>query len=763
MDPVSAACCAAQFIGLAGQALQGIISIRRRFQGVKSAPKLVKRIHHELKIIEGIVAQLSKLEQSQISDDAAQNFLATLMECEDTMQALGEVLIRHDFVNCEGGMKRLWKKILTDDKRPEFEEYLRILERAKTSLLVTMSGMQLHATSDFRRDFATHAHKVEQSLGNVELGISSLHNISKDIYSTTVETNMRVEEVVDVIKSVDRAIQDLRTDMPVLMEGGIQRILESQLEGWLKNIDVGHLSQGTSTITGNSSLLEHDSARVTTVNRTSSNSSIVLTRNTDFNHTSSLEPKFHYLPHHLSPGQSRNGTCVRKKTYSRNFPLPIGFIQMKTTQRIYQDTFTAGTSIQKETLRVEMTIIPFRWLSSRGQVLSFEKVYDEYHRHSWTYTPRTYNTVTDNAMIVLACQNQDLESVRNLFKYQKASPFDVSLDGRSLMAHTVQKFDIEGRASVIMKAKDVIQFLISQGADTTRFMKELLDSYAVLASNAMYRNFESSYVDDPTVNENLRLLDEIWRLCLERCQTDPFVNTSVLEQLWDRSLGGRDLPSLDGAYLFHNEYAGFDDLLFENPEKVFTDLMGAGLISWMADKTWERLTDQHYETLVHLCNGGNDSMKARLFSKPPPTATTWKENSCFCPSSRSHLLFKALLYNPPFDKKSRQRHRRRHLRRILVLLLESGEDPEATCSCKATWQRPEGFRSATDLAASVGAIEIWLAVLEEAGFDATRIFDECRFEGLSDLFDAPDEKSNSLTGPLKVVGSAIIRTISSIV
>lgn len=622
--------------------------------------------------------------------------------------------------------------------------------------------------SDFQQDFATHAHKVEQSLGSVELGVSSIHNLSKDIYSNTMETKIRVEEVVDVIKSVDLSIQDLRADMPVLLERGIQRILESQLEDWLKKIDVGHSSQRTSNNTRKYSPLDHDSAYVASANRISSNSSIILTQNTDFNHTSSLKPKFRYLPHHLSSEQSRNGTYVHKKTYSRNFPLPIGFIQTKTTQRIYQDTSTAGKAIQKETLRVEITIVPFRWLSSRGQILSFEKAYDEYHRHSWTYTPRTYNTVTDNAMIVLACQNQDLESIRSLFKYQKASPFDVSLDGRSLMAHTVDSLDLEGDASDTMKAKNVIQFLISQGADPTCFINEFLDSYDALEGKSQYAFFENFLMYNQGVTENVRLLEEMWRLCLEHCQTDPFVNISVLEKLWDRSLGGRELPSLDGAYLFHEKYAGFDDLVFENPDKVFSDLM---LIRHAELETWQQRIDQHYEALVYLCSGGTESIKARVFSRLYSSTVPWREESCFCPKIGSHLLFKILHHNSLAHLRgwpSRRYWRyegylRRHVYRMLVVLLQSGEDPEEVCSCNVPWQHSKGFRSVTDVAASVGAIGIWLKALEEAGFDATRIFDDWRFEGLTELFDASHEKSSSLTVPLKVVGSAIICVISSIV
>lgn len=146
MDPLSVACGAAQFLGLAGQALQGIIWIRQHFREIKYAPRLIKNIHHELKIFEGILTQLSSIEESCINEEAAQSFTVTLSGCADLFEALCFELDKHDFEKYDGGPKKLWKQIVANDKRSDFEEYLRRLERAKSSLLTTMAGLQLEGT-----------------------------------------------------------------------------------------------------------------------------------------------------------------------------------------------------------------------------------------------------------------------------------------------------------------------------------------------------------------------------------------------------------------------------------------------------------------------------------------------------------------------------------------------------------------------------------------------------------------------------------------
>jgi hypothetical protein len=61
-----------------------------------------------------------------------------------------------------------------------------------------------------------------------------------------------------------------------------------------------------------------------------------------------------------------------------------------------------------------------------------------------------------------------------------------------------------------------------------------------------------------------------------------------------------------------------------------------------------------------------------------------------------------------------------------------------------------------------GHLKIWVKALEETGYDATRITDNWRYDGISDLFEPPQEKSSVLMAPLKVVGSMVYLTVSSI-
>ncbi|KAF2475671.1 uncharacterized protein BDR25DRAFT_87651 [Lindgomyces ingoldianus] len=763
MDPISIAASAVSFTTFAFQVAKCIYSVQRCFKEIKYAPKLIKKIYHELKLFESIARQLSTLDASRISDEAAQGFTHAIRQCIHIMHSLYEVLGKYDFEMNECGPKKLWKQIVAADKKQEFEEYLRTLERTKSSLNVSMAGIQLQLTE-------VHSKHIERSLDRIQTSISSLSSISNLTYTNTIYIKQGMEDVTQIIKSVDQSIQDLRSDMGSLVEESMQRVWETKFKDWMEGIKLLKAEEGGVINSGRTdSLLQYTQLdkkmplRPTQYRQICSNSSKFGLATAESRY-SPLEKTFQYLPQGVIERQAKSGTCVRRKLYCRNFTLPIGFIQTRTIQKTFRYS-GSSTKEEREIIRVEISVVPFQWLSSRGHIYSIEKVYDQYNRPSWTYTPRIYNILPKNATVFSACHNRDVDMVRRLFQYQEASPFDVDSDGRSLMAFALDDaLDHDSRP--IINSLEVVKFLIGQGADTTPFISEFLVGYKEFS----HEYFSTDSSDEFTYESDVtKILHEIWRLSLEHCQTDPFADFKVLEKLWDASLGGTYIPPLDPAYLFQEKYTGFDDLVYERPELVFADLM-CGKNCWGSgsDETWRRLIDQSYETLVYVCNGGEHSIKSQIFAKSYTPGEVKKENSCFCPTTPSHLLLRLLGGTRfPIHQKSRRKPLRRHIHRVLVLLLQNGEDPEATCSCKGYWERgwqsPREDRSATALAANAGVLDVWLSALEDTGFDATRIFDEWRLEGFTKVFEIQEESVGILSKGVWWVGNTLLDTMRSVV
>lgn len=595
--------------------------------------------------------------------------------------------------------------------------------------------------SNLKQEVTEHVQFLGHSLGRLESGISSIQTTSEVILDATLDTRDQIGSVARMMTKIDRTVQSLRRDLPSLLEPTIVQCLEKRLKGELENILAGSVALKPPTNDNQSHVVSGGEQWVLDVNKPSKS---LGKGSYSTPQAKIVGDKFRF------PQPTR--ASVRNKTYLKSFTLPFGFVQSRTIQRKSHAPSANGVITEKELLRVEITILPFSWLSSRGQVVSIEKVYNHHSQSLWTYSPRTYNIRSENAMVVAACRNQDLDTVKRLFEYREASPFDVDTEGRPLLALAL------GHTSGVQSLElsiQLIKYLISEGADPTALVPYFLQHYVHFGCDTWIVDSLFDYVPVEGFRTS-ELFNEIWRLCLQSCRSDPFIDIRILENFWDISLGGQISPPLDPAYLFQDQFTGFEDLLFENPDKIFSDLMedrnclGSGALN-----TWKGITDQLYETLVYVCQGGSESHKAKIFSKPySDTVPKLQKDSCFCPTIPSHLLFK-LFHKTQDDRELRLAHLDCHLHRMSVLLLQSGEDPEARCACKTSWQDASAPRSVTEVAISNGHLDIWEKALEETGHDATRITDEFRYFGIAEMFEPPCRKPNPLIAPLKAVVSVV--------
>ena len=145
-DPLSVLSAAASFVGLAGQAAQGISYIRQVFKDIKGAPRLIKNLNHELQVLESTLFQLSTINPAHISPEAARNFTETVEHCFTHAEALSNILSKYEFSRIDGSAKKLWKQVVASDKRSDLEEHTKRLERAKSSLTTALGGLQIQMT-----------------------------------------------------------------------------------------------------------------------------------------------------------------------------------------------------------------------------------------------------------------------------------------------------------------------------------------------------------------------------------------------------------------------------------------------------------------------------------------------------------------------------------------------------------------------------------------------------------------------------------------
>ncbi|KAF2002352.1 hypothetical protein P154DRAFT_521148 [Amniculicola lignicola CBS 123094] len=734
------ACGVAQFVGFAGQAVEGISYLHKKIKNVKGAPKFVKKLSKEVLTLQNIFIQLSLVEQ-HVPQVSKPQYERTLDDCWAPLDALGESLLKLQLGTDDSDIKKAWKAVVASSKKSELEEILGQLERSKTTLLALLAGLNVQMTSSVTSQLSTHMATIEPSLQRIEASLSHVSVTSENTYMQTIRIGNNIaQSSEDIMRHMDDVAQHLREDIPRLVEEGLHQRLQSA--GW--PFPPGQENQQSVQFQEIKQSLEQNGERGPP----------------DDIPNESLEERLDVTYRRLR----ETSMSVRKRTFCTSFPLPIGFLQTKIS-RTTLDTTATSKKIDGEVLQVEISLLPFQWLSCRGQIVSVNKRLSSVHGVTWKLNLRTHNIVSNTSMIFRACEKRDLSAIQTLFEYRKASPFDVDQDGLSLM-HYVLRPDLSRgylEANDISRMLSILKFLVNEGYDPSNYVSTFLESYRVWAAG--YAFLENAHLTGEGEKRAAKLLHDMLKICLQHSASDPLADPKVLLQLWEHSLGGSTVPRLDSSYMFQENLSGLEELIFEFPDRIFSDLLlkrADGIIAG-SDDMWKSLMQQNYEALSFLCRGGESSLKAKIFSNTRLQADhRLHENySCFCPTNGNHLLSKAV-HNSAYKDSSKKTPLRQHVRCVLVLLLENGENPNARCNCKTTWQWPTGGRSITDLAAAEGLVGVWASALEECGFDSTRILDEWRYEGVERLFEA-DEEPDGMMAPLRFVGNLLYTTVSSFV
>jgi hypothetical protein len=142
MDPLTIGSGVCAFIGLAGQMAEAISWYRKKWAGIKGAPKLIQKINREMLDIENTVTELAVVEQ-HVRQNARDGYKQMLDNCWEQVEEVLLILWKVPIQNEDKGPKRLWKSYLADGKRHELEDGLRNLERAKNTLNTFLTALNV--------------------------------------------------------------------------------------------------------------------------------------------------------------------------------------------------------------------------------------------------------------------------------------------------------------------------------------------------------------------------------------------------------------------------------------------------------------------------------------------------------------------------------------------------------------------------------------------------------------------------------------------
>jgi hypothetical protein len=117
------------FVGLAGQVAQGVNYLYNFFNSIQDAPKDIKSLAAELKIVGTILDEVNR----DVVDSAC--LRAGFQHCKDIIADLDGLVQKSNLASKQSKAKRLWSQMSTAFRNEEFRKYIEKLERAKTTLL----------------------------------------------------------------------------------------------------------------------------------------------------------------------------------------------------------------------------------------------------------------------------------------------------------------------------------------------------------------------------------------------------------------------------------------------------------------------------------------------------------------------------------------------------------------------------------------------------------------------------------------------------
>jgi len=443
-----------------------------------------------------------------------------------------------------------------------------------------------------------------------------------------------------------------------------------------------------------------------------------------------------------------------------SYSMWIGTIEWKVTTTIIRwDDFSQSDQDEeypwKKVKRSFFKFVPSPWLASRlwtvKTMSQSTTIYGGIPSYSsWKRFP---NVIPDDSPIFKACDLRQLKIVKQLFRDKKASPWDIDRFGVSLIERVIypKESPLEDQA-VTDSVVELVKYLIECGAESSQSIQAIYKQRRVLRQQGLWPSDVVSITSggrfsQSEVESSWKRLEDIGRMCIDKAQEDPFENPVLRLKVWQSSEVGLVAFPLGSFYLYHESWpVGVEDLAFENPDIVFSDLL---CVDVAPHQDLISCLNSRYRTLANLCRNG---IKAKVFGTHNAQGSrtgTRPGQGVFCESSPSHLLhaFMHRVNLSNFDHKERVVIRQ-HVRRMLVLLLQNGEDPHPLCACSTSWNSA-GTRPSipTDLAASHDLMDPWTGALLETGFDPTDFVPQyTAIQSLDEIQEGVSEPSPSNTG-----------------
>ncbi|KAF1982774.1 hypothetical protein K402DRAFT_189900 [Aulographum hederae CBS 113979] len=737
MDPVS-------ILGLVIQTSDSVDKLLTLFRNIKDGPKLLGRLTQELEEMKDVLHKFKSDNSLRYTEITTRRILErAFSKFKDNFKALSKTLSKHGLC-------------------PEATRSSRVLKRVVTGLKKESLEAKLIETREARQNLAN---ALQLAQNDALMQIMADQHIQFDVVS-------RIADQVCVARTeIPIAINDSTTvtdTVPVLPLAMIQKFESKSPEPPLSGHNFrGELASGTWE-----ELLQESFIGSNPVDGYPSVEHFFRTKMCP---RKKFQGKRYSLSYYIGECAALPlETMAQRESWAMSTPL--GKVALLTTTREMERSSRDQSAVAVSWIHRSVRINPQTWLVKRQFQADWGPLYKSI---------RVTNVLPCEAPIFEACRTLDLVTIRHLFHSGQASPSDCDAQGRSLLRYVLYP-----HTDVTEENLEITKYLIQSGADLSDSIDAVADLRAsmrweadlelsledlVQESELRLRNCETLqdisqlvldfWMEDSTkpTHEDLerfakysmedigraslltskpgsmghepqrRLLDEIIRLCIESAMDDPFSSPASRRRLWRASGVGDHVMPL-GLYPFQQQKWPFlDDLVFDNPDLFFKDILDIPCCAVDFDCMFERQLDTKYAVLRLVCTGG---LKGKVFDAARKGLV---KTDVVCPKSSSHLLAMQLR-STSYSCCQRQRRQtvHAHLERMLQILLESGESPALECDC-SLHGCDCSHHSLTSLSADRGLLQVWMNALEKAGIRVGPLLDEWAYTGISKLFHTVGE------------------------
>ena len=408
MDGLSAAGSIVGVLAITGQLIQSTKALYEFWSSVKEVPSRLHWLREDTKCLQESLEYIQQRASRESDINNVHSNHHALQRCLVHIRNLEALVAPVQYRIGDGRRARVWKSIKGELHASKIELYRKNLEEAKTSLLLTQATVTLSVSG--LSVYRLTADRVRESVQTVRSGIASLILGQETAQSVSAMENQRLH---DQIARLEREIQRFAEASTLDIDKRLAHFVTTDLEKLIQPVLWKTVTEGMSTL----SLTPQPQQRACGSSRI-------------FEHDATIQ----YLPPSSTnvegPWERTFGSRRRRPIFCKYFSTAFGFLSLRYDM-IYRTSCANGSRNGDPSFEFRCIFVP-RFLLRKAIVVINK--WNPVPNISLTELNFQFHPIVDSkSEIFKACENGDIDAMKELFASKRASPHDINDKGEDLL------------------------------------------------------------------------------------------------------------------------------------------------------------------------------------------------------------------------------------------------------------------------------------------------------------------------------------------